>query len=90
MSERSRVRGRNLTKLRRQRQRQRELRKKIGWVGKKKPALSVHHAKFLCCTATMWNYQLLRWLKNGNGKAMNTYYIHLSQWTRTQSPSIPT
>ena len=33
MSERSRVRGRNLTKLRRQRQR--ELRKKIGWVGKK-------------------------------------------------------
>ena len=41
---------------------------------------------FLCrpCTTTTWNEQILSWLENGNGKAMN---FTISLWIRTRSPT---
>ena len=53
----------------------------------KTTTLHVHHAFciFLCrpCPTTMWNDQILRWLENGNGKAINFAF---SLWIRTWSP----
>ena len=53
----------------------------------KTTTLHVHHAFciFLCrpCPTTTWNDQILSWLENGNGKAINFAF---SLWIRTWSP----
>ena len=53
----------------------------------KTTTLHVHHAFciFLCrpCPTTTWNDQILSWLENGNGRAINFAF---SLWIRTWSP----
>ena len=53
----------------------------------KTTTVHVHHAFciFLCrpCPTTTWNDQILSWLENGNGKAINFAF---SLWIRTWSP----
>ena len=55
----------------------------------KTATLHVHHAfcTFLCrpCETAARNDQILIWLEDGNGKAIN-FTLSLSLWTRTQPP----
>ena len=65
---------------------QRESQKTLNLMSKT-TTLHVHHVflYILCCpfTTTMWNDQILSWLENGNGSAIN---FTSSLWTRMRSP----
>ena len=75
--------NRDLTKLRRRRQR--EPKKSNRFNDQQLCTCITLFCQFLCrpCTTTTWNGQTLSLLENGNDKAMNST---ISDWTRARSP----